>query len=333
MRALRLALLIATSTLSLIACGGGGGSSQQTAPLTVHVTDSPIDPTLIDRVCVAFSGVTVHYADQAEAALPYLPLPSQVSPATHCVAGAWNGTAPVPPVRLDALGGPLTVALAESLQIPVGRVTWIRLHFAGNSYVRDNVGGEHPLRCPSCDVTENNGGRGFKLNRTFEVTSAGLGVMVDIDLLKSLHEDSSGFVLRPTARVELNSSIGTIAGTVAEGSMIGGVGVPYVGTTIETGCAVYVYAGEHVAPSDHYDGSPVVTTARVRYDISMGVYRYVAGALLGGTVTLPLQYTVALTCDADDPLSNDDIATVAFVGERNVAVVAGQTVTSNFPQP
>lgn len=69
----------------------------------------------------------------------------------------------------------------------------------------------------------------------------------------------------------------------------------------------------------------------MRYDTAMNVYRYAVGALLGGTVTLPLYYTAALTCDADDPLSNDDTATVAFVGERNVAVVAGQTVMSNFP--
>jgi hypothetical protein len=333
MRALNMASLIVISALSLTACGGGGDSPQQTAPLTLRVTDSPIDPTLIDRVCVAFNGITVHYADQAETVLPYLPLPSQVSSTTHCVTGAWGGTAPVPPVRLDALGGPLTVALAESMQIPVGRVTWIRLHFAGTSYVGDKIGGQHPLRCPSCDVTESNGGRGFKLNRTFEVTTDGLGVMVDIDLLKSLHEDSSGYVLRPTARIELDGSIGTIAGTVEEGAMIGALGVPYDSTTVETGCAVYVYAGEDFLPTDHYEGSPIVASARVRYDTALGVYRYAVGALLGGTVILPLHYTAALTCDADDPLADDDTATVAFVGTRNVAVVAGQTVTSNFPQP
>ena len=76
MRALKPASLIFISALSLTACGGGGDSPQQTAPLTLRVTDSPIDPTLIDRVCVAFDGITVHYAGQAETVLPYLPLPS-----------------------------------------------------------------------------------------------------------------------------------------------------------------------------------------------------------------------------------------------------------------
>ena len=149
--------------------------------------------------------VEVQVADprvQAGAVAPVRRLRESCGRVPRVAGAASRRFGAVPPVRLDAQGGPLTVALAESLQIPVGRVTWIRLHFAGTSFVRDNVGAEHTLRCPSCDVTENNGGRGFKVNRTFEVTSDGLGVMVDIDLLKSLHEDSNGYALRPTARIE-----------------------------------------------------------------------------------------------------------------------------------
>ena len=215
--------LVATS---LLACGGGGSSSPETGPLTLRVTDSPIDASTIDGVCIDFTRITVHYAGQDDVVLNYAPLPSQVSPATHCVTGGvWTGGTPVPPVRLSALGGPLTVALAESLQIPVGRVTWIRLHFAGGSYVLDSAGGQHELRCPSCDVTDNNDGRGFKLNRTFEVTGSGLAVTVDVDLLKSLHENTSGYVLRPTARIELDETLGTIAGTVDAAVITGGCAV------------------------------------------------------------------------------------------------------------
>ena len=130
--------LVVTTVLS--ACGGGGGSSPQTAPLTLRVTDSPIDPELIDAVCIRFTRITVHYAGQDEVTLDYNPLPSQVGPTTHCMTSSvWDGQSPVPPVRLSALGGPLTVALAESLQVPVGRVTWIRLHFATGSYVIETI--------------------------------------------------------------------------------------------------------------------------------------------------------------------------------------------------
>ena len=316
--------LVVTTMLS--ACGGGGGSSPQTAPLTLQVTDSPIDPTLIDAVWIRFTRITVHYAGQDEVMLDYHPLPSQVGPATHCMTGSvWDGLSPVPPVRLSALGGPLTVALAESLQVPVGRVTWIRLHFATGSFVLETDGGQHDLACPSCEPTDNNTGRGFKLNRTFEVESGGLALMVDVDLLNSLHEDSTGYVLRPTARIEHTAELGTIAGLVDEGL----VGSPYDGTTLETGCAVYVYDGHDATIDDYHPTWTVVSSARVRYSESLGHYGYAAGALPGGTVAQPKPYTVALTCDVDDPLL-DATTEVTFTPGQNADVVVGQIATVDF---
>jgi len=324
-----LAVVVATV---LSACSGGSDSSPQTAPLTLQVTDAPIDLTEIDAVCIAFNRITVHYAGQEEVTLEYNPLASQVNDETHCLTGTvWDGLPPVPPVRLSALGGSLTVALAESLLVPVGRITWVRLHFTDNSYVLDNTGGEHPLRCPSCEPTDNNTGRGFKLNRTFEVASGGLALTIDVDLLKSLHEDSTGYVLRPTARVENTAALGTIAGTVDEAL----VGSTYDGLTTETGCAVYVYEGHGITPDDHYANSPVFSTARVRYTDLLGdlASRYAAGALPGGTAAQPTPYTVALTCDADDPEADDQSGAVNFTGAQDVDVVAGQTTPADFVAP
>ena len=319
------ALTVLASTI-LCACGGGG-SSPQTAPLTLQVTDSPIDPTQIEAVCIRFTRITVHYAGQDEVTLDYNPLPPQVGAATHCMTGSvWNGAPPVPPVRLSALGGPLTVALAESLQVPVGRVTWIRLHFATGSYVLETNGSQHDLLCPSCEPTDNNAGRGFKLNRTFDVESGGLALTVDIDLMKSLHEDSTGYVLRPTARIENTAALGTIAGTVNESL----VPSPYDGTTVETGCAVYVFEGSDTPLDDHHASSTVLSSARVRYSEALGNYGYAAGALPGGTVALPTPYTVALTCDADDP-TTDATTEVTFSPAQNAGVVIGQVRQVDFP--
>ena len=325
-----LALVVATA---LSACGGGGESSPQTAPLTLSVTDSPIDPTQIEDVCIRFTRITMHYAGQEEVTLDYNPLPSQVRSDTHCMTGAWNGQAPVPPVRLNMLGGPLTVALAESLQVPVGRVTWIRLHFASGSYVLEENGAQQELRCPSCEPTDNNTGRGFKLNRTFEVKSGGLALIVDIDLLSSLlHQNSTEYVLRPTARIENTAALGTIAGVVDAGR----IASPYNGTTVETGCAVYVFEGFGATLDDHHLTSTVLSSARVRYSEVLGQYGYAVGALPGGTVAQPAPYTVALTCDFDDPMVNDDPAVVdpmndvMFSPGKDAGVVVGQVTSVDF---
>jgi len=323
-----------TLCVALAACDGGS-DAPQTAPLTLRVTDAPVDPGTIDRVCVQFSGLTVHYASDSEVQLAYAPLPAQVSSTTHCLSGSsWSGQGTPPPVRLNALGGALTVALAESLQVPVGRVTWIRLHFVpGGSFLVESAGGQQDLRCPSCEVTDNNQGRGFKLNRSFEVASSGIAVTVDVDLSKSLHLDGNGYVLRPTARLELDTTIGTIAGTVADTTIMGLGGDLYTGSTIETGCAVYVYAGADRIPDDHHDASPVVTAARVRFDVASTAYRFAAGALPDDEVG-PEPYTVALTCSLDDPLVDqppmDQPNPVVFGAPQNVGVNAGATVLVNF---
>jgi hypothetical protein len=315
------------------ACSGGGGSSPQTAPLTLNVTDAPVDPTQIAEVCVSFNRITLHYDGGQEVTLDYAPLPSQVTPQTHCLSsGTWDGSAPVPPVRLDALGGALTVALADSQPIPVGHVTWIRVQFTGNSYVIETAGGQRDLRCPSCEATDQNTSRGFKLIRPFDITGAGLSLVVDVDLQKSLHLDANGYVLRPTAavRVEEVAAVGAIAGQVDWSLVRSQGGALYTGTTVETGCAVYVYANHDTVPDDSYDGSPVVAVARVRYDTSLGQYRYTLSALPGGTAALPTPYTVALTCGIDDPTINDSNVFVPFYGAQNADVLAGQTTTVDF---
>jgi Domain of unknown function (DUF4382) len=325
------ATLVAAVVSLLAACGGSSGPSSDTAPFSLSVTDTPINSADIASVCIDFNRITVHYASGQDTVLDYDPQPAQVTPETHCTDLPWDGTPPVPAVRLDALGGPLTVALAEGLQVPVGRVTWIRLHFTGGSYIMDNIGGQHDLRCPSCDVTDNNTSRGFKLNRTFEVTSAGIALTVDVDLLKSLHHDANGYVLRPTARVEVDQALGTIAGDVHEDVITAEGGVLFSGGDVDTGCAVYIYAGHDVTPDDYYyEGSTVVSTARVKYVETSGFYSYAAGGLLGGTEAMPAPYSVALTCDMDDPLTDDMGTDVGFTAAQNAEVIAGQVESISF---
>ena len=118
----------------------------------------------------------------------------------------------------------------------------------------------------------------------------------------------------------------TIAGTVASATITALGGDLFTGATVDTGCAVYVYAGSNVTPDDHYEGSPVVTAARVRFDQTTGAYRFAAGALIDDDAAAE-PYTVALTCAIDDPLVDD--TTVVFGAPQNMDVNAGQTVTAD----
>ncbi len=322
--------IIPTVVLLSLLAGCGGSGSPSTGPLTLRVTDAPLSLADIADVCVDFDRITVHYAGQEDVFLDYEPEPTQVSPETHCADGLWDGSGPVPPVRLDKLGGRLTVALVDSLRIPVGRITWIRLHFTDRSYVDDNGGGQYPLRCPSCEPTDQNGGRGFKLNRTFEVTSDGLAVTVDVDLRKSMYRDNGGYFLRPTARIGLDDTLGTIAGEVQEDVITAQEGSLFAGGDTDTGCSVYVFENADATVDDHYDPapddtvdpSPVFSSASVRYDPNSSTgYGYAAGALPEGA------YTVALTCDLDDAATDEDLA---FSDPQNADVTAGQTTRKDF---
>lgn len=335
MNASRAILTAGLIGLLVTACGGGGGSD--TGALSVSVTDKPINESEIDAVCIAFNRITVHSANKGDSVILYNPSPSQVTPATHCMdTPVWDGVSPVPPVRLDALGGPLSVALAESIQVPAGRVTWVRLHFIpGASFVQDNMGVPHDMTCPSCETTDKNQERGFKLNRTIEIPANGnIAVMIDIDLRKSLtqQDGSDTYVLRPTARMELDADLGTVAGEVDEAVISTLGGTTYTGTDIDTGCAAYAYSGYNVAPVDFYPDSPVVSTASVRYDTAMGVYRYALGGLLGGTASTPEPYTIAVTCDADDPAINESLTvnSLIFTTGQNADVIAGETTPIDF---
>lgn len=315
------------SVLLLSACGGGGGDEPRaTAPLSVRITDAPANAAAIDRVCLAFSRITVHYASGEDVVLDYNPARGEISDATHCPVSP--DPTMVPAVRLNALGGGLTVALVESLQVPVGRITWIRLHLVpGGSYLMENDGAEYrlsdeSLRCPSCEMTDNNAGRGFKLNRTFEVPSEGLAVTIDVDLGVSLRKNPNGYILRPTARIELDDSVGTIAGNVDE-MMIVEPGVRFSGGDPDTGCSVYVFRDDATI-DDYHMSSEIVTTARVRMvdPDSAPRYAYAAGALPEGL------YLLALTCDPDDD-ANEELTFVEHP-DNPVGVTAGQTTTANF---
>ena len=331
---------IALSAIALLlsACGGGGGGGgASTGSLSLSVTDSPVTEDV--AVCIHFTGISLHHSDGDLIQIPY-DSSTYYDPADGCIDNV-DPNNPGPhddpsnnAVALSELQGVLSVQLMDSQEVKAGRYTWIRLDVDESlSYVVDS-GGRKNMSCPSCAADQS----GLKLNRGITVPAGGeANFMIDIDLAKSLNKQPSGnYKLRPTLRLVDLSETGTISGTV-DGSLI-----PGMISETDTGCKVYVYAGHNVTPDDIYDGDNVLTTAKVLYD--SGSYKYVAAYLPTDSAADPIPYTVALTCDADDPeinqnndpdnLNGDDVIfnDGVIVGSgKNADVYTNQTTVVDFP--
>lgn len=331
---------IALSAIAVLlsACGGGGGGGgASTGSLSLSVTDSPVTEDVV--VCIHFTGISLHHSDGDLIQIPY-DSSTYYDSADGCIDNVDpNNLDPQDDpsnnaVALSELQGVLSVQLMNSQEVKAGRYTWIRLDVDESlSYVVDS-GGRKNMSCPSCAADQS----GLKLNRGITVPAGGeANFMIDIDLAKSLNKQPSGnYKLRPTLRLVDLSETGTISGTV-DGSLI-----PGMISETDTGCKVYVYAGHNVTPDDIYDGDNVLTTAKVLYD--SGSYKYVAAYLPTDSAADPIPYTVALTCDADDPeidqnndpdnLNGDDVIfnDGVIVGSgKNADVYTNQTTVVDFP--
>ena len=330
--------------LMLTACGGGGGDSSSggTAPLSVSITDAPVDGA--SEVVITFTGVTVHADDGTRTTYP--------------VEDPLTGE-PGRSIDLLALGGGEQIVLLDDVPLDYGRYSWIRLEvdlsYSDKAYIafEDNPDALFELRCSSCDQSD------LKLNRSFTVGEvcetdgslepedseldepcgtgdAGVAFTIDFDLRKSITDPQSGdyYKLRPTLRIVETELAGNFTGMVDE-SLIPEPELVEEGES--SGCSVYTFAGSSVDPEDIFlddAGHPnPVTTADVKRD---GVeFTYTAAFLVAG------EYTAALTCDAgnDNPETDEDDGSdgdpdndVIFLDQQNVTVELGATTYDvNFP--
>jgi hypothetical protein len=323
------------AALMLTGCGGGsggGGGDVGTGSLSLSVTDSPVLEDV--DVCIHFTGITLHHSDGDQIQIPYDP--GTYTDATECMDNlpSDNPLSENNAVNLSALQGELSVQLMDSERVRAGYYNWIRLDVKEMySYVMDS-GVRKDLSCPSCD----GGQSGLKLNRGITVPAGGeADFMIDIDLAKSLNRRPNGdFKMRPTLRLVDLTETGHITGSVA-GSLV----LEMISET-DTGCKVYVYAGNDILPDDYYDMDNVLTSAKVLYD-SESMYTYVAAYLPTDSSSDPTPYTVALTCDDDDPevnqnnvpprLSEKDVIFTDGVSEgigQNADVYTDQSTIVNF---
>jgi uncharacterized repeat protein (TIGR01451 family) len=305
--------------LFLAACGGGGGGggissaggSSSVAPtatssgLTLRLTDAKVNS--LEEVWVTFTEVTFQPADGRDRFTHVFDEPITV--------------------ELTRLAGGGEIMLLEEYPLAPGDYEWMRLAVLSGeehvdiTYVVEDLtegGGTFPLKCPSCAKEQS----GLKLkwpkDTTWE-TEGWVDFRVDFDVRQSiaLAKPNAGpgkkYILKPVLQIlttELASTF--IHGMVTDAGL--------TDPTRREDCVVYVFEGhsDTVTPDDYCSqefegaicdverGDIAMTTATVDFDVATGDYLYRSMYLYPGF------YTVALTCEDDDPGTEE---TPTFIGE------------------
>lgn len=302
----RLALLLITSSLSLIGGCGGSDSGSGTGLLSLGVSDGPIHDA--EKVCIKFDSI-------------------EFKP-----AGGQAFTIDLdPPESIDLLDyqGANAAPLLQREEVPAGNYAWVRLGVdasrGSNGGVGDTGGTEcdgnasyivmkdglpYNLYVPSGSQT------GLKLVSGFTVPANGsIDVTAEWDLMKSITAPPGldpDVVLKPTIRLVDNVEVGTLSGVVAND------------LANATGCtpAVYVF-DDGVTPNeidpDGNDPNDPVATAVVNEQVNgdgTSTFHYEVGFLVAGN------YEAAFTCDG-----------VSFepVDGKPADITAQQPATVDFP--
>jgi hypothetical protein len=286
-----------SAALFLITACGGGGESESTAEfgrMNLNITDSPVADAA--KVVVQFTGVEIKASAEGAPEVFDFAAPRQID--------------------LWALNGGGSEILLQDETLPAGAYEWIRLKVnagrdASDSYIELKDGSRHALFIPSGNET------GLKLVQGFLV---GAGQTVDFTIDVDLHRSvirppglGGPYILRPALRLINNFDVGQIEGKVAA-SIAADDCTP----------AVYLYAGSGVVPDDVGSPTAPLATTFVKLDEASGEYRYRLAFVPAGN------YTVALTCDADEDEADADDA-IEFIGPQNATVAAGQTTQIDFP--
>lgn len=296
--------LVSMILFALSGCSGGGGGAGETGRMSLSVTDAPVDDASV--VAVQFSGVAFKREGEAADVVQNLsPSPRQLN-------------------LLEYQEGRAALLL-DGVTLPAGRYEWVRLIVDTQQNVRDSyivltTGEECELRVPSGAES------GLKLNRGFTLPADGsVALTIDFDLRKSIHappgqqgstaECTQGYLMRPTLRIVDNANVGAIAGVI-DSALITDDCLP----------KVYVFSGG-VTPDDieeaASDVDPLVVT-NVGVQNGATSYGYRAAFLPPGP------YTVAFTCDDDDPTEDD---TLTFLTPQAVAVQNNLISSADFAPP
>ena len=302
-KAIIVSLLSVMSPILLSACSD---SRQSSAPITLNITDAPVDEA--DAVIVQFTSVTLRSSGNDDLVFEF------DSPKS---------------IDLLALQGMASQPLIENEVIPAGEYNQIRLAVNAefdsvmDSYITVNSV-DYELRVPGGSQS------GLKINTPFTVAAGSTDISVadenavytiDFDLRKSIVNPvgQPGYFLKPVLRLVQNTNTGSVAGSVDSNLLLG---TNCSDADPLTGNAVYVFAGSVIPDDFDETGVEPITTSLVSFDSNSGTYSYEVGYLVEGG------YTLGFTCAADLDDENDN-ANVVFDVVDNITIEAG--VNLNHP--
>tara|TARA_Y100001956_G_scaffold58031_1_gene57236 strand:+ start:35 stop:1060 length:1026 start_codon:yes stop_codon:yes gene_type:complete len=337
----KLGALSASITLILTGCNSGGSSSTSTTPVTLSVSDAPLDD--VSEVVVTYSKVAFLPLDGSSPLLfdvyktddegNYVdengdPLPEGDDPL------------PLSVNLLDFQGGD-SKSLVENQAIPTGNYKLCVFAHDGDhptspSYVVENLNDTQvPLtvkgngKCPQgVGEFENTGTLYF--NDTFVVNEQNNDYVAEFDLRRGLKEDSGEYTIQRTSVMLVNTvTTGEIEGSISLATYSG----CETDTTSGNGYshAVYLYEG-NVAQADMgpFAGTGIatpVTAANVITEDDGLTYRYEFGFVEPGTYSLG--YTCTANDDSEEGIVDGETFSV-YTSQSDLSVSAGSEVNADL---
>ncbi|WP_394128153.1 DUF4382 domain-containing protein [Vibrio hepatarius] len=340
MKLTKLGLLSASIALILSGCNSDDSSSG-TTPVTLSVSDAPVDE--VSQVVVTYSKVAfLPLGSDKPILFDVYKTDDEGNPVDENGNPLPDGEDPIPlSVNLLDFQGGDAQELIENQNIPTGDYKLCLFANDGDhptypSYVEAVGTGNHPLtvqgegKCPQGVGSIDNAGVLY-FNDTFTVNNDNNDYVVEFDLRRGLKEpknSSDTYTIQRTSVALVNTTeVGEIAGNVAGSTM----GTCESSTSSSAySHAVYLYEGNVTqAEMDSFAGNSntvaPITAANVTLDGDGVTYEYEFGFVKPGT------YSVGYTCtannDSEEGLTgNFDI----HAANSGLSVIAGSETTVNF---
>ncbi|MEZ8703358.1 DUF4382 domain-containing protein [Vibrio cyclitrophicus] len=326
----------------LVGCGGDSGSSSSTTPITLSVSDAPVDD--VKDVTVTFSKVAL-LPTQGGTTLVYDVYKTDENGDYVDENGdpLTDGEDPIPlSVNLLDYQGSDALPLIENEVVPVGSYKLCVFANDGDhpthpSYVVENDDSIRELTvkgngaCPQGVGKEDNAGVLY-FNDSFNVNQQSNDFVVEFDLRRGLKNSSTfpDYTIQRTSVSLINTvETGNIEGTVAT-TTFGACNPTNDNTFVQS---VYLYEGDiakaNMAPIGGSDEVKPITSASVAMNEAQTNYEFSLGFIDPGT------YSLGYTCTAQHDSDEDNADPVAdgfdiYEVQNSVQVVIDEDTRVSF---